>query len=124
MKVIIILSYRFSSFYKKSFYVFVVVYALEIIYSFFLYTHLKNTIPMHIGIGSVDSLTNAKYTIFLLPIVCIMASCVLKSEVVDSKYIEGSPTDNILKTLFFLLQVLLVIGSVYYFYVLSMYYTI
>lgn len=79
---------------------------------------------MHIGIGSVDSLTNAKYTIFLLPIVCIIASYALKSEAIDSKYGEGSPTDNVLKILFFLLQVLLVVGSIYYFYIVFRYYTV
>ncbi len=118
------LNYRFSSFYKKSFYVFVGVYLLEIMYSLFLYPHLKNTIPMHIGINGVDSLTHAKYIIFLLPTVYILVSCIFKSEVVDSKYIERSLTDNILKIFFFLLQVLLLFSSFYYFYIVYMYYTI
>lgn len=79
---------------------------------------------MHIGISGVDSLTNAKYIIFLLPMAGILTSCASKSEVVDSKYIKGSPTDSILKIFLLALQILLVFSSVYYFYVICMYYTI
>lgn len=118
------LNYRFNALYKKSFYVFVVAYLLEIMYSLFLYPDLKHSIPMHISLNGVDSLTNAKYIIFVLPTICMLASWTFKSEVVDSKYVEGSPTDNILKIVFFLLQVLLLFSSIYYFYILYMYYTI
>jgi len=115
---------KFNAFYKELFYGFVTVGIFEIMFSLWLYPRLKDMIPMHIGIGGVDSVTNAKYTIFLLPLACIFASCVLKSEIVDSKYIKGSPTSNILKIIFFLLQVVLAFVPVYYFYVTYKLYTL
>lgn len=118
------LNFRFNSFYKKSFYAFVGVYLGEIIFSLWIYPHLKSAVPMHLGISGVDEVTNAKYVIFLLPVACWFASWAFKSEMIDRKYVEGSITSNLLKVILFLLQLFIAFTSIYYFYILYVNYTI
>lgn len=115
-------NFKFGSIYKKSFYIFVVIYSFELLFSLFLYPHLRSMVPMHIRLDAVDSLTSAKYMVCLLPLTGMFTSFILKPEFIDNRYIEGSPTDNILKVLFFLIQVMLVCATIYYFYVVSTYY--
>ncbi len=110
------LAYRISSFYKKSFYVFMAIYLFEFGLSLASYARLKSRVPLQLNMSGVVTLTTAKYVVLLVPLACLLVNVLLKPEFIDTRYGEGSPTGNELKIAFFLGQVLLAVNSLTYLY--------
>ncbi|MCP9312572.1 DUF1648 domain-containing protein [Liquorilactobacillus satsumensis] len=110
----------FSKLYERSFYCFIVIYVLEFFLACVIYFYLPDVIPLHIGLNSVDLWGKGKFAIFFLPVLLIGVSYISKSNYVDRKYLPGTSTTLFIKIFLFAVQLLCMLGSINYFYILLM----
>lgn len=113
-----ILVIKFDKFYTHSFYYFISVYVVELLLACSLYFYLPDVIPVHIGLSSADAYDKEKWLVLFVPCLMTLVSYIFKPEFVEKRYPLGPTISAYIKLILFLVQLLGVVKSIQYFYIL------